>query len=385
MVISISYYKIFVFSVLFLIFNVKVLTGLDFSNAIEKMFFLLACFYLWWFGRLNKWAMVSCLLVVIICLFSAFMSKNENLDYWILFKALTQIVILFFLLGAVVEERESLKLAKFFCFVPLICILLGCVYTGVGIRNLISIEYVSGLPRLQGTLIPAYLGGLSITAVFCSLYLVQKSGYTYFWLVAFNALVLFLTGGRMALFVGASLCMLYFYFSFKSQSHLKVFLTLLGIGGCFILLLFGGGLFSRITQTHLSGRDLIWNYLLDLINEYEWFGVGFGHQIYFVPDEVKILTGNTIGAHNEYLRISSEIGVIPAFFAFLIMFSFCFYRAFYSRGIGRLMMFAGTFLYALFCYTDNALSSPHIFIFIVVLFNIYSGSGGDFNSKKGKL
>lgn len=371
MLITINYTFFLTLALIVMLLNLGVLTGLDFSNAIEKLFFLITVLYLWWKKRITPIVALLCYLVIALTLLSAFFSTNSELSFITTLKSLTQIIIIFFLLGVTLEEKEKTIFAKLISALPVICVLLGILYMALDIRSIVSFEYASGLPRLQGTLIPAYLGGITIAAAYSSLYLAQNYDKKYYYWFAINFILLFLTGGRMALFIGLILFTSYFYLSNQVKPSLKIFITATGIT-LFILLLIltSGAPVERLLQTHSSGRDIIWEYLFALIEIYEPFGLGFGHQVLFVPDEVKLLTGGTIGAHNEYLRIAVEIGVIPSFLFFLILFTASFIRIKDAQGINRIMILISTVLFGLFCLTDNAIASPHIFLFLIVVIQL---------------
>lgn len=364
----------FTFAVIFMLLNIKVLTGVDTANAIEKFFFLITGFLL--VSRHHNTDVLLVLSVlVLITLFSALFSINPSFSWGVYLKALTQVFIIFFLCSGKLVEQEKGFLLKFFAWLPVIMLGLGIIYALAGIRGLFSWEFVSGLPRLQLTLIPAFVGGLSIATTYAALKCADKYNYNYFWLFALNVLVLLLTSARMALLLSVLLSSFVFFTHFKGQKNLKWLVVILSMVILLIVGVVAGEIiFSRLAQTHLSGRDLIWQHLHIISELYPDFGVGFGHQIYFMPREVTILTGGTIGAHNEYIRVKTEIGHFPSILFFCCIALVFILVALNEKCVKPAEVFLAGFCFLLFCYFDNALSSPAIFMFAVLVVLINSPS-----------
>lgn len=358
----------FSFAVIFLIINIKALTGIEFSNAIEKFFFLIVGGILL-FREKNKDVIIILFTIIIVTSVSAVLSQNPSFSWGIYIKAITQIIIIFLLCSALLSEDEQKFILKLFSWLPLLMVLLSLVYSVIGIQSMFSYEYVSGLPRLQLTLIPAFIGGLSIATTYAALKYSDRYDYRYLWLFAINVFILLLSAARAPLVISMLLAFYVFFFGFKGQKNLKGLVVILGIIALLILVFVAGDvIFGRLFQSHLSGREIIWNHLEYISSIYPNFGVGFGHQIYFMPRDVTILTGGTIGAHNEYLRILVEIGRVPT-----IIFYACFCFLFLVIAINKntkssIEILISSLLFALYLLFDNVIANPNLFLFLIIVF-----------------
>jgi O-antigen ligase len=69
---------------------------------------------------------------------------------------------------------------------------------------------------------------------------------------------------------------------------------------------------------NMSGRDIIWPYFLDAIDTRPLFGYGLGAGKLIVdPEDPQIRLINSNAAHNEYLRLSVDAGIIGCAAIFL--------------------------------------------------------------------
>src|SRR5690606_18425496 len=104
----------------------------------------------------------------------------------------------------------------------------------------------------------------------------------------------------------------------------------------------------RFMASSSSGRDLIWGIVESWTARFPHTGIGFGHSGAVIPWYVSRITG-TEATHNEYLRLSLELGywgcaVFMAGFLFMCM------AAVRRFSWEALLLFSLFFLYA---YTDN--------------------------------
>jgi len=358
----------FAFAVIFLIINIKMLTGMGFSNALEKFFFLITAGLLL-FRTKNKDVLLILSAIIIVTLIAAMFSQNPLFSWGVYFKAITQILIVFLLCAGLLYEAEQKFILKFCAWLPPLMVLISLFYTVAGLHPIFSFEYVSGLPRLQLTLIPAFLGGLSIATTYAALKYSDRYNYRYLWLFAFNVVILLLSSARGPLIISLLLSIYVFFAGFKGQKNLKVLVIMLtALGLSTIVLVAGDVIFGRLLQSHLSGRDIIWEHLSFVSSIYPNFGVGFGHQIYFMPRDVTALTGGTIGAHNEFLRILVEIGRVPTYIFFSCFFLLCYIVSINTRTKSPAEILIAGSLFLLYCTFDNVITNPNLFLFFIVVF-----------------
>ncbi len=201
--------------------------------------------------------------------------------------------------------RTTLKLIS---FSSLWSVFVGALLWMLGIRDLFQVEYATGVPRLAGSTIPAFLGALSISASVSSLYLWLSGDRVYKYLFLFSITTLFLTLGRMAVFVGSSLAIVTFLSSgYVSLDGKKRILLLVLIVAFVVSLFLAPNAIERFQSSGLSGREELWGYIKYLSSKYPNFGIGFGHQFLSTPREIIVSTASW-SAHNEYLRLNLELG-----------------------------------------------------------------------------
>jgi hypothetical protein len=368
-VMVVNFRFIFVFAYLFLIFNISSVIGVGSANAIEKSFFLLAG-VIYVSSRNVYWPTIFVMVFLLsLTFFSALLSENEGFEWGVYLRSITQILIIFMLFSGIPNEQDKKFITRSVAWFPIICVLLGVFYHIIGVKPFFNMEYASGLPRLGGSLIPPYLGAMCVGSIISALFYADtynKKNYLY--IAALNIVILLATSARMPLVVAVILTAVAFYGGFKNKIRIKLFVTILGILFLIVfLLLFGDLILTRITQTHMSGREIIWEYLLYLLDYYYDFGVGYGHQVLFMPHEVTMLTGGTVGAHNEYLRVAVEIGFWPAVLFFISFFIGIVFLAFSPVCERRGLVLLAGVLYMVTFITDNSLSSPTLFLFMIVL------------------
>ncbi|MEK9766107.1 MAG: hypothetical protein VW274_06465, partial [Thalassolituus sp.] len=120
----------------------------------------------------------------------------------------------------------------------------------------------------------------------------------------------------------------------------------------------------------LSGRDILWEFVLYMISRYPDFGIGFGHQFLSTPQDIINMTASW-SAHNEYLRIALEVGIVPSFFFFIFMFLTFLSPMLYFKRFDFFYVSA-VVLFFLSCATDNTISSPYMFLYLVSAYYIYA-------------
>lgn len=174
--------------------------------------------------------------------------------------------------------------------------------------------------RFQGLHSPPFLAGFCTTAIFAAV-LEYLRGFRPAWLIlgGLDLAILLATQARAPLIaVGVFLALVFLLsgrevFPLKRKVDLVMggmvpALILLGPVLLFALQRFAGG---EGEEFNFSGRDIIWPYFIEAIEARPLFGFGLGAGKLIVDPEdptIRLLGSNA--AHNEYLRLSVDAGII---------------------------------------------------------------------------
>lgn len=242
---------------------------------------------------------------------------------------------------------------------PLASVVVSILLAPLGIGNG---PIVNG--RLDGMVHPANLASLSVTAITAAtLELVRGDRSGIVWL-GINTIILFGSGARvpllLAVLFGLSVLLLSrtAHFRFGQKLRLAALaLPIVLVGAAF----FGQRIIMRSFTDHsgragfqASGRDIIWELFVAAIMRSPWFGQGVGAGRFAVDIEDVALLG-TNAAHNEYLRLAVDFGVIGVG---LIFIGFVIWIARETRRMPpgeAVVMRAAAVVLALHSITDNTL------------------------------
>ncbi len=195
----------------------------------------------------------------------------------------------------------------------------GCLPLAVaGIRPLF-VE--SGGARLAGLGHPAFLAGVCLPAIYaCLIQLYREGRRGDLLLLIANGLILVLTGARapLAYAVAVSGLTLITVRSTVFAARDRLVLILAALALVPLLLLLAGNLedirlFNVVVNetSNLSGRDLLWPRFEEAAALSPWLGWGVGAgNVVISPDGRLAQLLHTWAAHNEYLRIEVEGGLI---------------------------------------------------------------------------
>jgi len=280
------------------------------------------------------------------------------------------------------------KLPKDFCraiirttmFGPLFAVAAGCVLQLAGLHTLYDTG--SGTFRLTAGGEGPFLGGFALIAIYAGLMEFFATGQSRdFWLIAVNFLILILTGARaplaLAVFAGAAACLIP-----NPNFAARGKLGLLAAAGALASLafMFSGALgFVRIIGlaqsgdvANLSHRDLIWPYFQAAIHTSPWFGWGLGAGKVIIPVTSPLsLQLGTNAAHNEYLRVGAEGGVIGLALLAALMAAWAWRGSKPLPSPQRWLMRLIFIAFALHSWTDNTLiatTSSILFIWVAAVF-----------------
>ena len=176
--------------------------------------------------------------------------------------------------------------------------------------------------RFQGLHSPPFLAGFCTTAIFAAV-LEYLRGFRPLWLIlgGLNLAILLATQARAPLVAAALFLALVFLLSDRRVFPLRRKVDLLMGGMVPALLLLGPFLAYALRRfindgaggggLNFSGRDIIWPYFIEAIEARPLFGFGLGAGKLIVDPEdptIRLLGSNA--AHNEYLRLSVDAGVV---------------------------------------------------------------------------
>lgn len=216
------------------------------------------------------------------------------------------------------------SLAKGVVLVPLISAGLGIVTGVLGLHPAFDINW-----RYQGLHSPPFLAGFCVTAVFAAtLEYLRTWRMSWLMLGAAALAVLLATQARAPIIAVALFLLLVFALSDRRTFPVKRKIDL-AMGGLLpAAVLLGPVLVFALDRflgdggsANFSGRDVIWPYFIDAIERRPLFGYGLGAGKLIVdPEDPQIRLIRSNAAHNEYLRLSVDAGIIgcAAIFAAII-------------------------------------------------------------------
>jgi len=212
-------------------------------------------------------------------------------------------------------------LCKAMVFVPLLSAGVGLLTGVAGIYPAFDDNW-----RFQGLHSPPFLAGFCVTAVFAAT-LEYLRGFKTRWLLLGGAAlaVLLATQARAPLIAVALFLVLVFLLSSRRIFPIKrkVDLAMGGLLPAAVLLgplaIFAADRFLGADDyAQFSGRDIIWPYFLDAIENRPLFGYGLGAGKLIVdPEDPQIRLIRSSAAHNEYLRLSVDAGIVGCATIFL--------------------------------------------------------------------
>ncbi len=218
--------------------------------------------------------------------------------------------------------------------------------------------------RLQGLKSAPQLAHFALWSVVASVLEFLRTGRArYTWTTAVATAIMLATGARAptayAVLFGAGALMFtrtrHFGLKEKFQMVLATLMGVVSVAGVTVL---SGALraldVNSIDQT--SGRDLMWPLFVSAIEQSPWFGYGVGAGTFVVDlsDSVAKLLGTT-AAHNEYLRLSVEGGLLGVTLMVGIMILWCTMLSRQLQRTEKTLFRIAFLLFALLSITDNTM------------------------------
>jgi O-antigen ligase len=262
---------------------------------------------------------------------------------------------------------------------PIIAVVACIPLTIAGIRPLF-VE--SGGLRLGGLGHPAFLANVCLPAIYACLIQLYRDGRRGdLLLLLVNGLILMLTGARAPLFYAVAVTALSLL-SIRSTvfaARDRAMLILSALALLPVLAVLAGALgdvrlFNVVANEtgNLSGRGLLWPAFEAAAAQSPWFGWGAGSgNAVISPDSVIVQQLHTWAAHNEYLRIDVEGGLIGRTLLIALFAGWIIVRTHRLRPSDRRIIRLAFVAYAGHAATDNVLiSTPAcvMFAFVTAVF-----------------
>lgn len=242
----------------------------------------------------------------------------------------------------------------------------------------------SGGARLAGLGHPAFLANVCLPAIYaCLIQLYREGRRGDLLLLIANGLILVLTGARAPLFYavavcGVSLCSIR---SHVFAAHDRTVLVLSALAVVPLLVLFGAAfadvrLFNVVLNEagNLSGRDLLWPEFEAAASRSLCFGWGIGAgNVVIPPDSAIVQQMHTWAAHNEYLRIAVEGGLLGRALLIGLFAAWVFFRSRALPPPERRIMRLAFIAYACHAGTDNVLISTPACVMFAFTAAVFAG------------
>lgn len=352
----------FIAAYLVFVLNVQAVLGIALANPVEKALFLLAAFSALLTRKKDPvvLALLGCTFLLVFV--QALFVKFPGFEWGTLISSLNQFTIVYAFLSIYPTEKDRSVLLRFMPWLAPISACLGVVYNAAGILPSSAVEFASGVVRFNGSLFaPAYLSGIAMIGAFSALQVVLKEKRRFYLLIiAVNLVVLLLAGGRATLVV--ALALMASSVAYERSILLSKKIALFGTGAVLVAVLVGlqwERISTRFLNSGSNGREFMWDYLLSLNQQYPE-GIGFGHQYFAVPEEIRIVTGS-FAAHNDFVRIGLELSY-PGMYIFYGLLALAIFRLSHRAHLPAGPLLTATFAgFLLLTNSDNVIATPPYF------------------------
>lgn len=226
--------------------------------------------------------------------------------------------------------------------------------------------------RFQGAGIPAFLGYLGEIGTYAAFAEYALTGRTRWLATAVAAFACIAASGtRVPMATAMLFCLIVLAFArsrnLTAGPRLRLWLMGLGAVGIGALLL-GPSLLQRTfgigagtVGFNASGRDVIWPLFVAAIERHPFFGQGVGtYRVLVDPEQVKYL--GSIAAHNEYLRLAADIGIVGLLLLVAGHVAWLGREWRHLMQPERVVVIAFAIAFALHSITDNTLIAPQAII-----------------------
>jgi teichuronic acid biosynthesis protein TuaE len=283
------------------------------------------------------------------------------------------------------RRREIVPVLVVIALTPILCVVAGYLLQVGGVREAVFHEY-TGVDRLQGASIPAYLGFLAAGGAAASVALTHVGARRLGIALAVAGLAIgVLTGTRGAILACALIVV----------PIVSMFVRGHGRGGPGVVVraslvvavvALGASLFAPVVLARTftseadggvdgSGRAEAWDYYLESTSGSRGFGRGLGAAPVLGEKGNEHLRGDFRGAHSEYVRLYVEGGIVGLT---LVVVAVVLHLRMHYRATPRRLrpsFLALALAFAAYSAVDNTVSSFHLFVPFGIVIGIYSWVG----------
>jgi O-antigen ligase len=211
-------------------------------------------------------------------------------------------------------------------------------------------------------------------AFFVCCYQILKTGRrSYYLLAAVNLIIILMTGSRLPMFMAAMVGVALWLFASQQSLSWSVRLKVAIAGAVLLtgaLYVWWPSLEARLYGTvggGTSGRTFIWEYYIREISQNPWFGRGVGSGVSLLDTIDDYRINYTNAAHNEYLRILMDGGIIGLVMFVVAMVWWVVSECRFMQRDERVLFLGFMISFAIATYADNTLSSPPTLVIFFVL------------------
>jgi O-antigen ligase len=284
-------------------------------------------------------------------------------------KSLVGLMLPFLFLHCVYRREAIDRYLSLIALVPLVSVICALLLYAAGGRAAFGGGY-TGVVRLSGMTIAAFLGHFAFTGLFASIYqyLTLRRGRDLLF-AGVNIVLVLATVARVSIAMAAVLATAVMLFvpqqSFRFSARVKVSIAgvLLLVGA---LVAFLPQIQQRFESAGTSGRDVAWPYILQAIDKNPWFGRGIGAGVVFL-DTVDDPWVNVSSAHNEYLRLTLDSGIVGLLVFVAAMVWWVRSELRFMRREERVLFLTFMLMFPVASIVDNMLTSPATLLFFFTL------------------
>lgn len=184
----------------------------------------------------------------------------------------------------------------------------------------------------------------------------------------FLAILFSFTRGAYLGLIGTGILFLVIFF--RRSGNLPRLLLASAVLAIIVVILSSGSFASRLVSVFNleegsnSERLLNWKQAVELIHENPWGGVGLGNYAHAIDPLAQ--ERSSIYAHNIFLDISAETGIINGLIFFMLL-AVCFARNLMSKNTLNLGIAAAIFYFSVHGIFDTPIYSPQVFILLMVI------------------
>ncbi len=177
-----------------------------------------------------------------------------------------------------------------------------------------------------------------------------------------------------AAFLGSSISIILFFFISFGKAHKRRYLWV--VSSTFVLVVAGFLYTATMTEGTLGSRKLWWRNTLEIVEDYPLFGSGVGTFNVYYPayrqqspdiDQGYPTGGRLVHAHNEFLELLSDLGIVGFLLFWGVLFAF-FYKYYVNWDPKKKYLIAGNCCAVMGLLIHNLYSQNLRFVFVAVFF-----------------